>query len=135
MAEEKMTKEKLLALRAAKVEAEKPVVPKYLLPRHLPALLSVEDHLSRHPWMSREEAEERFRVSRLSIEEQELYNLEKAKAQLKGSLLYVEGVDEAMADRLVQGGVKYFHTIASSLPYEQFHDIAHQMIGQPAAGC
>lgn len=120
MAEEKMTKDKLLARRA---EAARPKVP------------TVEEHLVRHSWMSREQAEEAFRVSQLTEDEQATHWLEQAKRRLKDNLLAVDGVDEALAEQLLQGGVKYFHTIASSLPYQVFHDIAHQMIGQPAAGC
>lgn len=124
MAEEKMTKAKLLARRAELAAAK----TAGLLP-------TMEQWMGAHPWMSREQAEETFRVHLLPEDEQEQYHMEKAKERLKEQLLYVDGVDEALAEKLVQGGVKYFHTIASSLPYKLFHDIAHQMIGQPAAGC
>lgn len=122
MADEKMTKEKLLVLRAAKAEAANPKP-------------TVEQYLAANQWMSREQAEEAIRVALLPEDEQEAYYLEQDKNRIKRNLLGVNGVDEALAERLIQGGVKYFHTIASSLPYEVFHDIAHQMIGQPAAGC
>lgn len=45
------------------------------------------------------------------------------------------GEDQDLTDRLNAGGVPYFHTIASSLPYQIFHDIAHVMIGSVAMGC
>ena len=122
MAEEKMTKEKLLALRAAKAEAANPKP-------------TVEQYLVANQWMSREEAAEAARVALLPENEQEVYYLEQGKNRIKQNLLGISGVDEALAERLIQGGVKYFHTIASALSYEVFHDIAHQMIGQPAAGC
>lgn len=118
MPDEKMTKEKLLARRAQAAGGS-----------------AIDEHLRRHPWMTRAEVEEHFRVLALSPEEQTAYHALQAKTQLKESLLSVEGVDAAMAERLTDGGVRYFHSIASSLPYEQFHEIAHRMIGVPAAGC
>lgn len=118
MPDEKMTKEKLLARRAQAAE-----------------LSAVDDHLSRHPWMTREQIKELFRVQSLSPQEQEAHYAAEAKARLKDNLLTVNGMNEDLAQRLTDGGVRYFHSIASNLPYEQFHDIAHCMIGQPAAGC
>ncbi len=117
MADGKMTKEKFLARRAATIKSP------------------VDSYLERHPFMDRAEVEEMFRIEALPAEEQQAFYNAQAKAQLKINLLTVDGVDSVLADLLVTGGVKYFHTIASSLPYERFHGIAHMMIGSPIAGC
>ena len=121
MADTKITKEEFLAWHAAA--------------KTQPVLDAIEDHMRRHPWMSREQVVEIFRIEALPQDEQETHYAMKAKAELKERLLGVEGIDDALAQKLTDGGVPYFHTIASSLPYEQFHYIAHVMIGSPAAGC
>ena len=91
--------------------------------------------MRRHPWMSREQVVEIFRIEALPQDEQESHYAMKAKEALKERLLGVDGIDAALAQQLTYRGVPYFHSIASSLPYEQFHEIAHIMIGSPAAGC
>lgn len=121
MAEIKITKAEFLARReAAKTQ---------------PIADAIEDHMRRHPWMAREQVEEIFRIQALPEDEQEAHYAMKAKERLKASLLDIDGMSETLAQHLTDGGVPYFHTIASSLPYEQFHEIAHIMIGSPAAGC
>ena len=119
MPEPKITKEQFLARRAAAAHAH----------------LAVANHMQRHPWMTLEQVEEDSRINALSEAEQEAHYAAVDKKQLKNNLLMVEGVDDDLAERLTQGGVVYFHTIASALPYQQFHDLAHRMIGSPAAGC
>ncbi len=121
MADAKLTKAEFLARRAA-AKAQ-------------PMLDAIEEHMRRHPWMTREQVVEIFRIEALPQDEQDAYYAQKAKEELRARLLYVDGIDDALAQRLTDGGVPYFHTIASSLPYEQFHEIAHVMIGSPAAGC
>lgn len=121
MADTKITKAEFLARREA-VKTQ-------------PFLEAIEDHMRRHPWMTREQVVEIFRIQALPQDEQESHYAMKAKEALKERLIGVDGIDAALAQQLTDGGVPYFHTIASSLPYEQFHYIAHVMIGSPAAGC
>ena len=112
-----MTKDRVLARRATA------------------AHLAAANYIQRHHWMTLEQVEDDSRINALSEEEQEAHYAAVDKQNLKNNLLTVEGVNEDLAERLTQGGVIYFHTIASALPYQQFHDLAHRMIGSPAAGC
>lgn len=121
MADTKITKAQFLARREAV--------------REQPTLDAIEEHMRRHPWMTREQVVEIFRIEALPQNEQDAHYARQAKEELRARLLYVDGMDDALAQKLTDGGVPYFHTIASSLPYEQFHEIAHVMIGSPAAGC
>lgn len=95
----------------------------------------IVDRLRRHPWMTRQQVEEQLHIETLSEGERVTYLKNRMKSQLKEKLLTHGQVSEELAQQLSDGGVVYFHKIASSLPFEQFHAIAHIMIGSVAAGC
>lgn len=95
----------------------------------------IDEHMKSMPWLTLESAKEELRVLDMTDEQKEEYLLNEARRVMSIRLGWISNMTPELQEKLMAGGTKYLHEIASSLPYQLFHDIAHLMIGSEEAGC